>query len=48
MAFGGTEESILRTIYGCRERGKPADGPFDHRTGLGWVQQRKAKLETYQ
>ena len=24
-------------VLGCRERGKPSDGPFDHTTGQGWV-----------
>ena len=28
-------------ILGCEGRGRPADGPFDHSTGKGWVKERK-------
>ena len=24
-------------VYGVRARGRPSDGPLDHRTGRGWV-----------
>jgi hypothetical protein len=37
VAFGNTEEGLLRTVMGCSERGRPADGPLDHTTGRGWV-----------
>ena len=37
VAFGCTEEPLHRTILGCRERGVPADGPYDHATGKGHV-----------
>ena len=37
VAFGCTEEKLLRDIYGARPRGAAADGPFNHATGLGWV-----------
>ena len=37
VAFGCTEEKLLRDIYGARPRGAAADGPFNHTTGLGWV-----------
>ena len=32
VAFGCTEEGLHRLILGHRERGTPADGPFDHTT----------------
>ena len=32
-----TEEWWHRQILGCRERGLPTDGPFDHNTGKGHV-----------
>ena len=37
VAFGCTEEGLHRRILGCRERGVPADGPFDHQVGKGHV-----------
>jgi hypothetical protein len=37
VAFGCTEEQLLYEIVGARERGRQADGPFDHSTGTGWV-----------
>ena len=37
VAFGCTEERLLYEIEGARERGRQADGPFDHGTGTGWV-----------
>ena len=40
-AFGNTEERLRVDILGCEGRGRPADGPFDHSTGKGWVRKRK-------
>ena len=37
VAHGNTEEWWHRQILGCRERGLPTDGPFDHNTGKGHV-----------
>ena len=37
VAFGCMEELLLYEIVGARERGRQADGPFDHSTGTGWV-----------
>ena len=37
VAFGCTEEGLHRQILGCRERGVPTDGPFDHQVGKGHV-----------
>ena len=36
-AFGATEENLIKKNTGLRERGKPSDGPYDRKTGLGWV-----------
>ena len=36
-AFGSTEENLRRTVLGCRKRGVPADGPYDHASGRGFV-----------
>ena len=41
VAFGCTEEALLAEIIGVHKRGRPADGPFDHATGTGWVKERK-------
>ena len=41
VAFGSTEEHLLREIFGARPRGAPSDGPFNHITGLGWVAARE-------
>ena len=35
--FGSTEEEYRVMILGCAERGRKSDGPFDHKTGRGWV-----------
>ena len=35
--FGNTEEKYRVKVFGCKERGRPRDGPFDHSTGKGWV-----------
>jgi hypothetical protein len=35
VAFGCTEEKLLRDIYGARPRGTAVDSPFNHTTGLG-------------
>ena len=40
-AFGNTEERLRLQNLGCAERGRPSDGPLDHRTGRGWVRQQK-------
>ena len=37
FAFGSTEEFYRLTILGCRQRGRPRDGTFDHNTGRGYV-----------
>jgi len=36
-AFGNTEEHGRVLILGCKEYGLQSEGPFDHRTGKGWV-----------
>ena len=35
-AFGNTEESLRRTVLGCRKRGTPGE-VYDHATGRGFV-----------
>ena len=37
--FGNTKEKYHVKVFGCKERGRPRDGPFDHSTGKGWVKQ---------
>jgi hypothetical protein len=37
LAFGNTEEALLRTILGTRQRGQPSEPPLDHSTGYGYV-----------
>ena len=37
-AFGSTEEPLRRTVLGCRKRGVPTDGPYNHATGQGFVE----------
>ena len=37
VGFGCTEEHLLYTTLGCKERGNPSQGPFRHTTGEGWV-----------
>ena len=41
FGFGNTEEDLHLNVLGCRERGREADGFFDHATGTGWVKARK-------
>ena len=41
VAFGCTEESLLREIRGCKARGSPTERAFAHDTGLGYVAARK-------
>ena len=41
IAFGNTLEHLHRKILGTDARGSPADGPFDHRTGKGYVAERR-------
>ena len=36
LAFGNTEEELLRTILGSKQRGQPTDPPLDHSTGYGY------------
>ena len=31
------EEKYRVKVFGCKERGRPRDGPLDHSTGKGWV-----------
>ena len=40
IAFGNTLERLHRKILGTDARGSPADGPFDHSTGQGYVAER--------
>jgi hypothetical protein len=37
VGFGCTEERLLYMTLGCKERGDPSQGTFDHATGDGWV-----------
>ena len=37
FSAGNTEERLHKAILGCRQRGRPQDGPFDHNTGRGHV-----------
>ena len=39
--FGSTHEQYKLMVYGTRERGRKRDGPFNHRTGKGWVKAHK-------
>ena len=43
-AFGNTEEALKLRVLGTRQRGLPAAGRFNHKTGAGYV---KAKLGDY-
>ena len=38
---GNTEEALHLKVSGCRERGRPSDGFFNHATGAGWVKAKK-------
>ena len=44
--FGNTEEKHRVKVFGCKERGRPRDGPLDHSTGKGWVSTSKATTPT--
>ena len=44
VGFGNTEEQYMSIVFGCKERGRRSEGPFDHGTGKGWV---KAKDGQY-
>ena len=44
VAFGNTEEFYRREVFGLKGRGRARDGPFNHKTGRGWV---KAHKGTY-
>ena len=37
-AFGSTEEQYRLLVLGCRRRGRKRDGPFNHKTGRGFVE----------
>jgi len=37
VGLGSTEEGLHRMILGCRVRGTPREGTFDHTTGKGHV-----------
>ena len=41
IGFGNTEEECRLNNLGCRERGRPSDGPFDPKTGKGHVKKKK-------
>ena len=41
VAFGGTEETLLYQNIGCKARGDPSLGAFDHATGAGWVREHR-------
>ena len=43
IGFGNTEEEARITNLGCKARGRPGDGPFDHKTGKGHVEFRKGE-----
>ena len=40
IAFGNTLKHLHRKILSTDARGSPADGPFDHSTGQGYVAER--------
>ena len=44
IGFGNTEEECRLQNLGCRERGRPSDGPFDPKTGKGHVKKKKGRL----
>ena len=37
FAMGNTEEALKWCVLGTRQRAVPAAGPFDHKTGTGYV-----------
>ena len=43
FAFGNTLEKETVLVYGCKERGRPTEPPFDHSTGRGYVKGRKGQ-----
>ena len=43
IGFGNTEEEARIANLGCKARGRPGDGPFDHKTGKGHVEFRKGE-----
>ena len=45
IGFGSTEEEMLVKVFGCKERGRQTDGPFDHATGKGWVQKQVGQYD---
>ena len=44
-AHGNTDEPFRVSILGVKRKGRRRDGPFDHRTGRGWVEKKKGKYE---
>ena len=40
-AFGNTEEAFRLQILGCKARGRVRDGPLNHNSGRGWVQEQR-------
>ena len=43
IGFGNTEAEARIANLGCKARGRPGDGPFDHKTGKGHVEFRKGE-----
>ena len=39
--FGNTEDQCRIDNLGCAPRGRPTDGPFNHKTGKGYVKGKK-------
>ena len=43
IGFGNTEAEARIANLGCKARGRPGDGPFDHKTGKGHVKFKKGE-----
>ena len=43
IGFGNTEGEARIANLGCKARGRPGDGPFDHKTGKGHVKFKKGE-----
>ena len=39
--FASTEEKHRIEMLGCKQRGLQTDKPFDHKTGIGYVAEKK-------
>ena len=37
VAFGGTEEDLVKTVLGLQQRGLPTEPALDRATGVGYV-----------